>query len=461
VSRTADIAVVGSGIIGMACALELARAGISVQLIGHQVGRHEGQASRAAGAMLTTFSEVEASQALERVRLDVSERVAARSGYEAWLAGLAELGGIDVPVTPGVWVTASVPNDNKELDAIAAAAVAAGYATERHSPEDFPGLYSETVFEALWVPGDAGVDAMLLADAATAAVRAHPKIALTTTDASALNDSADGIEVVLESGETVSAEQVVLAAGVQIPALLHRSALPELDAPRVLAGRGVSMVLRGGPQVVSPIRTPNRGFACGAHLVARGNGETYLGATNRLTTRPDLARHARSDEISTLLHDGANELNTAVRRAEVVDIRVGYRPYTVDHLPLVGRTRHEPVLLATGTYRCGILLAPRIATLVRQEVEHHGALKDHAYSPLRTIAEPDLATLIRDYAPALSDVVCQPGGRLPAGSASALGTALAMALELARTQPATSRLFATAPVAEVLPLLLDELGRPR
>ncbi|WP_410574980.1 NAD(P)/FAD-dependent oxidoreductase [Amycolatopsis sp. cmx-4-61] len=459
-TRTADVAIVGAGIIGLACALELAQSGTTVALIGPRTGQHPGQASRAAGAMLTVFSEVEAAHPQERVAVEVAERVAARVGYEAWLDQLTEAGGGPVALTLGVWVTASTPADRAELAAIADAAAGAGVPGELHTPSDVPGLVSETVFEALWLPGEAGVDAEALNASATAAVLAHPRICWLDTDAITVTETASAMQVATAADATITAEQVVLAAGVQIPALLRRSRGLELAAPPVLAGRGVSMVLDAAPALVaSPIRTPNRGFACGAHLVARTDGGLYLGATNRLSTHPVLDRRPGVDEIATLLHDATHELNADLRHAQIRDARVGYRPYTTDHLPLVGRTGHPKVLLATATYRCGMLLAPHVARLIEREVDHPGALLDHPYSPRRSIQTPALTELLIAHGLALADVICQPGGSLPAGAAAALGRTLCAALAQQLADPAAQRLAASAPVEEVLPLLLDVAGR--
>jgi glycine oxidase len=467
-AHATDIAVVGAGIVGLACALELARAGFAVTVIGPRTGAHAGQASRAAGAMLTVYSEVEAAHPPQRVAVEVAERVIARAGYEQWLDQLDELGGVRVALTRGVWVTASVPADRVELAAIAAAAADAGDPGERHDPSAVPGLGPHSpVFEALWLPSEAGVDAVQLTQAAAAAVTAHPRITWIDDTTVAVADDGDGagITITTDSGP-VTAGQLLLAAGVEIPALLRRSPDLALAIPPVLAGRGVSLVLRGVPTTTeapigAPIRTPNRGFACGAHLVARDGGQVYLGATNRLSTRPDLSRRASVDEIMTLLHDGTHELHAGLRHAQLVDVRVGYRPFTVDHLPLVGRTRHEKVLLATATYRCGMLLAPHVAALIRREIENPGALASHPYTPLRSLPEPDLPALLTQHAGALAEVVCQPGGRLPAGVAGPLGHALGSALARGAADPVVRRLFAAAPVAEVLPLLFDTIGRPQ
>ena len=124
-----------------------------------------------------------------------------------------------------------------------------------------------------------------------------------------------------------------------------------VDLPPLWSGRGVCMVVSAGFDLPAAVRTPNRGFACGAHLVPRGAGTVYLGATNRLSTEPDLHRRPSLDEITTLIHDGATELNTGPRDAQLLTVRVGHRPVTTDHLPLVGRTHHDRVHVATGTYR--------------------------------------------------------------------------------------------------------------
>ncbi|WP_072474452.1 NAD(P)/FAD-dependent oxidoreductase [Amycolatopsis australiensis] len=460
-TRSADIAVIGAGIVGLACALELAQAGTSVAVVAPRTGDHAGQASRAAGAMLTVFSEVEAAHPQQRVEVEVAERVAARAGYDAWLEQVADLAGRPAPaLTPGVWVTASVPADRGELAAIAAAAANAGLAGQLHSPGDVPGLHSKSVFEALWLPGEAGVDAGELVAAAAAAAMAHPRIAWFDADASRITDNGTDLRIEVTDGEPVTAEHLVLAAGVQTSAIVRRSPGLALDLPPVLAGRGVSMMLQAVPErVESPIRTPNRGFACGAHLVARSDGRTYLGATNRLSTRPEPGRRASVDEIATLLHDGVHELNAGLRDAQVTDVRVGYRPYTVDHLPLVGRTANHKVLVATATYRCGILLAPRVATLIRSELEHPGTLDDHSYSPRRAMPVPDLAQLVHGRGDALAELLCQPGGHLPGGAVDQLGSVLCAALVHQHADPAVRRLTRSAPVEEVLPLLLDVAGR--
>ncbi|SFC03849.1 FAD-dependent oxidoreductase [Micromonospora sediminimaris] len=82
-----DVVVAGSGLLGLATAFELLSRDLDVTVVGPRTGDHAGQASRAAGAMLTVFSEVEANHDPQRVSLEVGERLVARTGLRpGWTA---------------------------------------------------------------------------------------------------------------------------------------------------------------------------------------------------------------------------------------------------------------------------------------------------------------------------------------------------------------------------------------
>lgn len=76
------------------------------------------------------------------------------------------------------------------------------------------------------------------------------------------------------------------------------------------------------------------------------------------------------DERSTVegvreLMDAVVELLPGAATASLEAVRVGLRPATVDHLPLLGPLRNHPrIVVAAGHYRNGILLAPLTADIV-------------------------------------------------------------------------------------------------
>jgi glycine oxidase len=65
------------------------------------------------------------------------------------------------------------------------------------------------------------------------------------------------------------------------------------------------------------------------------------------------------------LLDAVGELLPGAWQASLESVRVGLRPATADHLPLLGPLdRHPRITLATGHYRNGGLLAPYTADVV-------------------------------------------------------------------------------------------------
>jgi glycine oxidase len=76
------------------------------------------------------------------------------------------------------------------------------------------------------------------------------------------------------------------------------------------------------------------------------------------------------DERSTVagvrdLLDAAGDLLPGAWQASLEGVRVGLRPATADHLPLLGPlAQHPRIILSTGHYRNGVLLAPYTADVV-------------------------------------------------------------------------------------------------
>jgi glycine oxidase len=79
-----------------------------------------------------------------------------------------------------------------------------------------------------------------------------------------------------------------------------------------------------------------------------------------------------------------NELAPSLAAAEILDTWSGLRPGTPDQLPILGPTDLEGLMIATGHYRNGILLAPVTAKLIREWItEGKTTLNCEDFSPLR------------------------------------------------------------------------------
>ena len=456
--RTAEIAVVGGGVLALAITQQLASSGQDVRVVApFEVPRRS--ASRAAGAMLGVFSEVSSYDEPARRTRDVAERLLARRSYDPWLD---ELG---LAVTPGLFVIANPEGreDAAELAAIEQVAAEFGGAAQRVGATDIPGLAPDArcpAYAAVHLAAEGTVDADRLMMALERATE-NRRIS-TTVERIELGDSGP-VTLHFGDGELLTAGQVVLAAGVGTMALIGDA---ELGLPALFGGRGVSLLLRSAVQLPTGVRTPNRAFACGLHVLPRGEGTLYVGATNRLSTAPDLAREATLGEVDTLLRGAVAEVSTALRDAELLAVQVGHRAVTADHLPLVGRTRDPRVLIATGTYRNGVLLAPRVAELIGAELSRPGSQEAHDWSPRREVLPVDLAAVLSRAAAGLVATgvgsSAQPWGRdleLAQVVEVTLGLLTGSDVDRDRLARKASRLLARAPLEEALPLLFDLVAR--
>ncbi|MGH3682102.1 MAG: FAD-dependent oxidoreductase, partial [Natronosporangium sp.] len=170
------------------------------------------------------------------------------------------------------------------------------------------------------------------------------------------------------------------AAGVRVASRqLSRSDLSELDAETVVIAAGCgSAALTGLP--VRPVkgqvlrlRAPDaepgfrhviRGWADGqrVYLVPRTDGEVVVGATEE----------ERTDSLPTAgatldLLRAAVDLVPSVAEFSVAELSVGHRPGTPDNAPILGRLS-DRLVVATGHYRHGIVLAPVTADAIAELV---------------------------------------------------------------------------------------------
>jgi glycine oxidase len=129
--------------------------------------------------------------------------------------------------------------------------------------------------------------------------------------------------------------------------------LPAECVPSVRPVKGQTLHLLGEPGVLSHVV---RGAVRGApvYLVPRADGRVVVGASSE---EAGFDRRPRAGAVHDLLRD-AQALVPAVAEMQFLEVRTGLRPGTPDNAPVVGATAVDGLLLATGHYRNGILLAP-------------------------------------------------------------------------------------------------------
>ncbi|MFI1996441.1 NAD(P)/FAD-dependent oxidoreductase [Actinoplanes sp. NPDC020271] len=473
------VLVVGSGIIGKSIALRLAESGHRVVCVGPDPMR-AGTASTAAGAMLGVLGEVtdDASSGLDAAELRF--RFEAGRRYPEFLDRIARRSGVQVPLTYGTVIIATGANvaDAANLRAIEKAADKLGLRHERTVADHRVGVRPAVGHEptaATFLPDEGFVDTGRLMDALHQALAASPEVTLIDAEVAAVEtDGSVAMGARLDDGTVVSADHVVLANGVGVQPLLDALGLVVGTLPRLLPGKGVSLLVEG---VTDPfpyvIRTPNRDFACGSHVVPRGSGTLYVGATNRVSATPGSSQGVTPGEVHALLHSVMHEVNVGIRVALLASTRYGLRPLSSDRYPLIGSTALSGLSIATGTYRNGILMAPLVADIIHEHLTSSTPTLTNPFSPSASFrtrpASPRTEDVLDEGLRHLVSFLLEPGGSMPYDRRRELLAFLSELSHLAfvdspETKDRRARIqqtLADYPVAEMVPQLFYELSGPK
>ena len=147
--------------------------------------------------------------------------------------------------------------------------------------------------------------------------------------------------------------------------------LPAGRSPAGPPGKGadsLSCVLHLTPCRARESSPPNA-----VYLVPRADGRVFVGAT---VEERGFDTAVTAGAVYELLRE-AYRLLPDVAEMELVEAMAGLRPATPDNLPLIGPGALDGLILATGHYRNGILLAPLTADAVAELLDG-GRLPDAA-----------------------------------------------------------------------------------
>lgn len=473
---TADVVVIGGGAIGKTISYMLAERGVAVACVASSHAT-PGTASTAAGAMLGVLGEVTAADTSPMDEAELRFRAAAGRRYPDFAARLAETSGVPVPLGTGTFVVGTTVNeaDPANLAAIRTAAHSQGLPCEQVDHRSVPGLRPARGHEpvgVLHLAQEGFLDSWQLMDSLQTALEKLPAASLVTAEATAVEVEHGRVAGVrLRDGSLLPAGHVVLANGVGAQPLLEQLGDLPGALPRLLPGKGVSLVLdRVDDHFPQVIRTPNRDFACGSHVVPRGGGAVYLGATNRVSSTPGAGAEVTPGEVHSLLHSLMHEVNVRIRTASLASQRYGLRPLTSDGYPLVGATALAGLSIATGTYRNGILMAPAVGEIIAAIIGGTQPSLTNPFAPDAGFrsggAAPQVTDVLDEGLRHLVSFLLEPGGHLPYDRHRELHTFLTHLARLALagdTQSETMReeirrMFRDHPVPEMVPQLYYRLA---
>lgn len=352
-ARTADILVVGAGIVGAACAEALSRAGLRVHVL--EARKPAGVATAAGMGHVLVLDDSDAQLALTK------------RSRELWDARASEWpAGVERDPCGTLWVAA----DDEELAHVhskaawyGARGVAAepldGGAVARLEPNLRRGLAGGLLF-----PGDSVVYP-------PAAARHLLRVAADHGATIALDREVrrvgDGV-VFTADGARLEAGAVVVAAGVATPALLDEPLRPPHLA--VTPKKGHLAITDRAPGFVRH-QLVELGYLKSAHggaassvafnVQPRATGQVLLGSSRQLgVTDP----RVEPDMLARMVRR-ALEYMPALGDLSVVRAWVGFRPATADNLPIIGALPAAPrTWLAAGHEGVGITTSLGTAELV-------------------------------------------------------------------------------------------------
>jgi glycine oxidase len=347
-----DVVVVGGGVIGLGIAWRAAQAGMAVTVVDPSPGRG---ASWAAAGMLAPVTEVHyGEQALLRLNLAAAER------WPGFAAELEEAAGTQVGYRRcGTLTVARDTDDNAAIEDLYRFQLGCGLQVERLRSRDCrrlePGL-APSVRGGVLAPGDHQVDNRAMAGALlTACERAG--VRLRVERASGLRMDGERVTgVTVAGGARLAAATVVLAAGCWSRQL---DGVPPELLPPVRPVKGQLLQLRG-PAAEPLCRRNVRGLE--VYVVPRADGRVVVGAT---VEEQGFDTRVTAGAVHELLQ-AAFELLPDVTELELVETVAGLRPGSPDNAPLLGPAGVDGLVVATGHYRNGILLAPVTAEAVAE-----------------------------------------------------------------------------------------------
>ena len=365
--RGFDLVVVGGGVIGLSCAWRLARRGARVAVL--ERGEPGQGATRVAAGMLApvgelTFGEPELLElTLAAARL-YPEFVAELEAATGIATGYERMGALHVALDRDEAAQLRRVHDlQRSLD------LEAEWLPPRRCRELEPGL-TPSFHGGVLAADEAAVDPRaltraLLAACAAAGVEVHGGTEV--VDGIFEGERLVGVRAASRRSDTQEVQDRRLDAEVRAGTVLLATGawsgtaewLPEAARPPVRPVKGQVVELRGrrGEPVARHILASER-----VYLVPRADGRLVVGAT---VEEMGFDTAVTAGGVHELLRE-AYRLLPEVAEMEWVGATAGLRPGTPDNLPLVGPGAVDGLLLATGHYRNGILMAPLAAQTVAE-----------------------------------------------------------------------------------------------
>jgi glycine oxidase len=392
-SQSFDAVFVGGGVIGLASAWRAAQAGARVLVL--ERAEPPAGATNVAAGMLAPVGELSYGERDLLVMM-----LASGALWPDFVAELEAASGIETGFRATGALHVALDRDEagelrRRHELQRELGLEAEWLTPTRCRELEPGL-TPTFVGGVLAAGDASVDPRALARALAAALREAGGELRTGTevidglwDAERLTGVRTAPTDLSPSAETRRGDDSVQTVDVRAGTVVlcngawsgQTAWLPEEARPKVRPVKGEVVELR--PREGEPVPAERIIASERIYLVPRTDGRLIAGATQE---ERGFDTTVTAGGVHELLREAYRVLPD-VAEMELVGMVAGLRPGTPDNLPIVGRGTVDGLVLATGHFRNGIMLAPIsadavAATLAGRPVAEPMALADPARSSL-------------------------------------------------------------------------------
>jgi len=367
-TKNFEVIIAGGGLIGGAIALELALAGLPVAVF--EKGDPGRESSWAGAGILSPAPENPVTIPL------VPLAKASMALYPDFVARVEEISGQNVGFRSKGTLEALFSRDAaRELSTHVALHHGWGLQAEAISAEDARELepaLSHELEAAVLRPAEASVDNRALTRAVLEAAQKSGAEIFAHQEVQGIWREKQRCAGLLLKNEKISADWTIIAAG----CFSANIAGVNTYAP-VRPAKGQMISLRAEQTKVERVLWSDK-----IYLVPRNDGRILAGATVEYV---GFDKNVTAGGLEKILA-GAIELAPDLARARVEETWAGLRPDSPDHLPILGPTDIDGLLIATGHFRSGILLTPITAQLIREWVTQQRVTVDwDRCSPLRFV----------------------------------------------------------------------------
>ena len=353
--RTADVLVLGGGVIGLTVARALSVRGVkNLTLI--ERSRLGAESSHAAGGMLAPQAEADGAD----VFFDLA--CASRDLYPAFADALREETGTDIELErTGTLYLAFTDEDESEIEHRYSWQTRARLAVERLTAREVRELepcISQSLRAALRFPLDVQVENRRLIAALSTSVEKRGVNLLTETNVESLITERDQVAGVETSRGRISAPIIVAACGAWTSFLA--SSNNDAQPVRIEPVRGQMLCFETNPRIARHVIYSPRGY-----IVPRLDGRLLAGST---TEHAGFEKRVTAGGVQAITSH-ALEIAPLLSRLPLIDSWAGLRPRAQDDWPVLGESPETRGLFyATGHYRNGILLAPITGELIAEQI---------------------------------------------------------------------------------------------